>query len=37
MSRISVTIIAWNEDEIHQMPHERVAKALEKLLAEYGG
>jgi ADP-heptose:LPS heptosyltransferase len=29
-------IIAWNEDEIHQMPHERVAKALEKLLAEYG-
>ena len=30
-------IIAWNEDEIHQMPHERVAKALEKLLAEYGG
>ena len=30
-------IIAWNEDEIHQMPHERVAKALEKLIAEYGG
>ena len=30
-------IIAWNEDEIHQMPHERVAKSLEKLLAEYGG
>jgi ADP-heptose:LPS heptosyltransferase len=30
-------IIAWNEDEIHQMPHERVAKALNKLLADYGG
>jgi ADP-heptose:LPS heptosyltransferase len=30
-------IIAWNEAEIHQMPHERVAKALSKLLAEYGG
>jgi ADP-heptose:LPS heptosyltransferase len=30
-------IIAWNEDEIHQMPHERVAKALNKLLAEFGG
>jgi ADP-heptose:LPS heptosyltransferase len=30
-------IIAWNEAEIHQMPHERVAKALVKLLAEYGG
>ena len=30
-------IIAWNEAEIHQMPHERVAKALDKLLVEYGG
>jgi ADP-heptose:LPS heptosyltransferase len=30
-------IISWNEAEIHQMPHEKVAKALEKLLAEYGG
>jgi ADP-heptose:LPS heptosyltransferase len=30
-------IIAWNEAEIHQMPHERVAKALNKLLADYGG
>jgi ADP-heptose:LPS heptosyltransferase len=30
-------IIAWNEDEIHQMPHERVAKALDKLLADFGG
>ena len=30
-------IVAWNEAEIHQMPHERVAKALNKLLADYGG
>ena len=30
-------IIAWNEAEIHQLPHERVAKVLEKLLAEFGG
>lgn len=30
-------IIAWNEAEIHQMPHERVAKALVKLLADFGG
>ena len=30
-------IIAWNEAEIHQMPYERVAKALNKLLADYGG
>jgi len=30
-------IIAWNEAEIHQMPHEKVATALVKLLAEYGG
>ena len=30
-------IIAWNEAEIHQMPHERVAKALDKLLADFGG
>ncbi len=30
-------VISWNEAEIHQMPHERVAKALEKLLADYGG
>jgi len=29
-------IIAWNEAEIHQLPHERVAKALDKLLAEFG-
>jgi ADP-heptose:LPS heptosyltransferase len=29
-------IIAWNEAEIHQMPHERVAKALVKLLADFG-
>jgi ADP-heptose:LPS heptosyltransferase len=30
-------IIAWNEAEIHQLPHERVAKALHKLLADFGG
>jgi heptosyltransferase IV len=30
-------IIAWNEAEIHQLPHERVAKALDKLLVEFGG
>lgn len=30
-------IIAWNEDEIHQLPHERVRDALDKLIATYGG
>jgi len=30
-------VISWHEAEIHQMPHERVAKALDKLIAEYGG
>jgi ADP-heptose:LPS heptosyltransferase len=30
-------IIAWNEDEIHQLPHERVSEALDKLLADFGG
>jgi ADP-heptose:LPS heptosyltransferase len=30
-------IIAWNEDEIHQLPHERVSEALDKLLAVFGG
>jgi len=30
-------IIAWKEDEIHQLPHERVSEALEKLLADFGG
>lgn len=30
-------IIAWNEDEIHQLPHERVKEALNKLIATYGG
>lgn len=30
-------IIAWHEDEIHQLPHERVSKALDKLLADFGG
>lgn len=30
-------IIAWNEEQIYQMPHERVARALNKLLADFGG
>jgi ADP-heptose:LPS heptosyltransferase len=30
-------ILAWNEEEIQQLPHERVAKALAKLLADFGG
>jgi ADP-heptose:LPS heptosyltransferase len=30
-------VLAWNEDEIQQLPHERVAKALGKLLANFGG
>jgi ADP-heptose:LPS heptosyltransferase len=30
-------IIAWNEDEIRQLPHERVKDALNKLIATYGG
>ena len=30
-------IIAWNEDEIHQLPHERVKDALLRLVGTYGG
>jgi ADP-heptose:LPS heptosyltransferase len=30
-------IIAWNEDEIHQLHHERVSAALGKLLRDFGG
>jgi ADP-heptose:LPS heptosyltransferase len=30
-------ILAWNEAEIQQLPHERVAKVLDKLLADFGG
>ncbi|MDQ6871261.1 MAG: hypothetical protein M3037_04535 [Gemmatimonadota bacterium] len=30
-------ILPWNEDQIQQLPHERVAKALNKLLADFGG
>ena len=30
-------IIAWNEEQIHQLPHERVKDALNKLIATYGG
>jgi ADP-heptose:LPS heptosyltransferase len=29
-------IIAWNEDQIHQLPYERVRDALDRLLATYG-
>jgi ADP-heptose:LPS heptosyltransferase len=29
-------IIAWNEDEIRQLPHERVKDALLKLIGTYG-
>jgi ADP-heptose:LPS heptosyltransferase len=30
-------IIAWGEDRIHKLPHERVSEALDKLLADFGG
>src|SRR5947207_2935537 len=30
-------IIAWNEDQIYQLPHERVRDALDRLLVAYGG
>src|SRR6266550_6802766 len=30
-------IIAWNEAEIHQLPHEKVRDALDRLLASFGG
>jgi ADP-heptose:LPS heptosyltransferase len=30
-------IIAWNEAEIHQLPHERVSELLDKLLGDHGG
>ena len=30
-------VISWHEDEIHQLPHERVSEALNKLLADFGG
>jgi ADP-heptose:LPS heptosyltransferase len=30
-------IIAWNEDQIHQLPHERVRDALDRLLVTFGG
>lgn len=30
-------VISWHEDEIRQLPHERVAKALDKILTEFGG
>ena len=30
-------ILAWNEAEIQQLPHEKVAKALDKLLTDFGG
>ena len=30
-------VISWGEDQIHQLPHERVSDALNKLLADFGG
>lgn len=30
-------IIAWKEEEIHQLPYERVSEALDRLLANFGG
>ena len=30
-------IVAWNEAEIQLLPHERVAKALDTLLTQFGG
>jgi len=30
-------VISWHEDEIHQLPHERVSQALTKLLTDFGG
>jgi ADP-heptose:LPS heptosyltransferase len=30
-------VLAWNENEIQQLPHERVGKALEKLIRDFGG
>lgn len=29
-------VIAWSEDEIKQLPHERVSTALENLISKYG-
>jgi ADP-heptose:LPS heptosyltransferase len=30
-------IVAWNENEIQQLPHERVSNALDKLLTRFAG
>lgn len=30
-------VIAWKEDEIHQLPHEQVSEALDRLLRDFGG
>jgi ADP-heptose:LPS heptosyltransferase len=30
-------IIAWGEDQIQQLPHERVSEALDRLLGSFGG
>lgn len=30
-------IVAWNEEEIQQLPHERVSAALDRLIAGFGG
>jgi ADP-heptose:LPS heptosyltransferase len=29
-------VLAWNEDEIQKLPHERVSEALDRLLSAYG-
>ncbi|HCU13507.1 MAG TPA: hypothetical protein DGB72_15430 [Gemmatimonadetes bacterium] len=30
-------VIAWPEDDLYQLPYERVSEALDKLLADFGG
>ena len=30
-------IVAWNENEIQQLPHERVSSALDRLLTRFAG
>ena len=30
-------IIAWSEEQIYQLPHERVSQALDRLLTAFGG
>ena len=30
-------VIHWGEDQIHQLPHEKVSDALSRLIAQFGG